>query len=78
MKATIELTRKTRLENAIENGNLSEISYLLTRKIAALNEAVENEEFYRSVLRDNGKADEEAARAAHLKREITMLKNSLK
>lgn len=71
MKAT--LTRKTDLEILIESRNKSAINVLIKQKEIALEEAINNAEWYASIGLD-GMADNEVARQEKLIRDIERLK----
>lgn len=76
MKATIELTKRTFLEEAIANKDNSALISLIERKEEALGEAQENAEFYRSI--GNAEfADNEQTRANHLMRELKSLRAAI-
>ena len=74
MKATIELTRRTALEDVIIRNDNSEKSQMIQEKQRALENAKENAEYYRSIGQ-NEFADNEASRARLLERQIKSLKN---
>lgn len=74
--ATIELIKKTSLEEIIESKNSIAIAALVARKEAALEEARENAAFY-AMLQDGEKADIEAARARLLARQIEKLRAAI-
>lgn len=74
--ATVELIKKTSLEEAVESENVIVIAVLIARKEAALEEARENAAFY-AMLQDGEKADIEAARARRLTRDIERLKAAI-
>jgi hypothetical protein len=73
MKATIELTRRTALEDVIIRNDNSEKSQMIQEKQRALENARENAEYYRSIGQ-NEFADNEASRARLLERQIKSLK----
>lgn len=76
MKATIELMKKTSLEEAIENKDNSALIALIERKEAALEEAQENAEFYRSM--GNAEfADNEQSRANRLMRDLKKMRAAI-
>lgn len=72
MKATIELTKKTALEEMILRNNQSEKDAMIAKKQRALSEAEENAEFYQSIGQAD-MADNEASRARLLERQIKSL-----
>lgn len=74
MKATIELTRRTALEDVIIRNDNSEKSQMIQEKQRALENAKENAEYYGSIGQ-NEFADNEASRARLLERQIKALKN---
>jgi len=74
MKATIELTRRTALEDVIIRNDNSEKSQMIQEKQRALENARENADYYRSIGQ-NEFADNEASRARLLERQIKSLKN---
>ena len=74
--ATVELIKKTFLEEIIESGNSIIVAALIARKKAALEDARENAAFY-AMLQDGEKADIEAARARRLTRDIERLKAAI-
>ena len=74
MKATIELTRRTALEDVIIRNDNSEKSRMIQEKQRALENAKENAEYYRSIGQ-NEFADNEDSRARLLERQIKSLKN---
>ena len=73
MKATSTLTRKTALEILIESRDKSIINALIAKKEIALEEAVNNAEWYAS-LEIDGLADNDVARQEKLIRDIERLK----
>ena len=73
MKATFTLTKKTNLEELVERGNKSEMAEILKAKTKAMNEALENAEFYTSIGNKEF-ADNEASRARLLAKQIATLK----
>ena len=72
MKATIELTRRTALEDVIIRNDNSEKSQMIREKQRALENAKENADYYRSIGQ-NEFADNEASRARLLERQIESL-----
>ena len=72
MTATIELTKRTALEEMIIRNNKSEMSEMIVAKQKALAEAKENAEFYQSIGQTD-MADNEASRARMLERQIKSL-----
>ena len=72
MKATIELTKKTALEEMILRNNQSEKDAMIAKKQRASSEAKENAEFYQSIGQAD-MADNEASRARLLERQIKSL-----
>ena len=73
MTATVELTKRTALEEMIIRNNKSEMSEMIVAKQKALAEAKENAEFYASIGNKEF-ADNEASRARLLERQIRSLK----
>lgn len=73
MTATFTLTKKTALEELIERNNKSEKQQMIETKTKAMNEALENAEFYASIGNKEF-ADNEASRARLLERQIRSLK----
>lgn len=73
MTATVELTKRTALEEMISRNNKSEMSETIVAKQKAMNEALENAEFYASIGNKEF-ADNEASRARLLERQIRSLK----
>ena len=69
MTATVELTKRTALEEMIIRNNKSE---MILAKQKALAEAKENAEFYQSIGQTN-MSDNEASRARMLERQIKSL-----
>ena len=74
MKAT--LTRKTDLEILIESRDKNAINALISKKEIALEEAVNNAEWYASIGLDE-MADNEVARQEKLIRDIKKLKAAI-
>ena len=72
MTATVELTKRTALEEMIIRNNKSELSEMIVAKQKALAEAKENAEFYQSIGQTD-MADNEASRARMLERQIKSL-----
>ena len=72
MTATVELTKRTALEEMIIRNNRSEMSEMIVAKQKALAEAKENAEFYQSIGQTD-MADNEASRARLLERQIKSL-----
>lgn len=75
MKAT--LTRKTDLEILIESRDKNAINALISKKEIALEEAINNAEWYASLGLDE-MADDEVARQEKLIRDIKKLKAAIK
>lgn len=75
--ASIFLVRKTILETTIENGEKAEILSMIEAKEKALDNALENAEYYRSVSNTEF-ADNEESRANRLKKHLISLKARLK
>ncbi len=73
MEATITLIKTDMVTEAINNGNLTEIEYILSVKEKALTNAIEVAEFNRSIG-NNEFAEVEESRARKLKRDIERLK----
>lgn len=73
MTATIELTKRTAIEEMIIRNNKSEKQQMIDSKTKAMNEALENAEFYASIGNKEF-ADNEASRARLLERQIRSLK----
>ena len=76
MKATSTLTRKTALEILIESRDKNAINALISKKEIALEEAVNNAEWYASLGLD-GMADNEVERQEKLIRDIERLKAAI-
>lgn len=74
MKAT--LTRKTDLEILIESRDKNAINALISKKEIALEEAINNAEWYASLGLDE-MADDEVARQEKLIRDIKKLKAAI-
>ena len=74
MKAT--LTRKTDLEILIESRDKNAINALISKKEIALEEAINNAEWYASIGLDE-MADNEVARQEKLIRDIKKLKAAI-
>lgn len=72
MTATVELTKRTALEEMIIRNNKSEKQQMIGSKTKAMNEALENAEFYASIGNKEF-ADNEASRARLLERQIKSL-----
>ncbi len=72
MTATVELTKRTALEEMIIRNNKSEKQQMIDSKTKAMNEALENAEFYASIGNKEF-ADNEASRARLLERQIKSL-----
>lgn len=72
MEATITLIKTDMVTEAINNGNLTEIEYILSVKEKALTNAIEVAEFNRSIG-NNEFAEVEEQRARRLKRDIERL-----
>ena len=73
MRATVTLTKRTALEEMVIRNNKSEKDQMIEAKTKAMNEALENAEFYASI--GNAEfADNEASRARLLERQIKSLK----
>ena len=72
MTATLELTKRTALEEMIIRNNKPEMSEMIVAKQKALAEAKENAEFYQSIGQTD-MADNEASRAKLLERQIKSL-----
>ena len=73
MTTTFTLTKKTVLEELIQRNNKSEKQQMIEAKTKAMNEALENAEFYASIGNKEF-ADNEASRARLLERQIRSLK----
>ena len=73
MTATVELTKRTALEEMVIRNNKSEKDQMIEAKTKAMNEALENAEFYASIGNKEF-ADNEASRARLLERQIRSLK----
>lgn len=76
MKATSTLTRKTALEILIESRDKNAINALIEQKEIALEEAINNAEWYASIGLDE-MADNEVARQEKLIRDIKKLKAAI-
>lgn len=72
MTAIVELTKRTALEELINRNNKSEKQQMIDSKTKAMNEALENAEFYASIGNKEF-ADNEASRARLLERQIKSL-----
>lgn len=72
MTATVELTKRTALEEMIIRNNKSEKQQMIDSKTKAMNEALENAEFYAGIGNKEF-ADNEASRARLLERQIKSL-----
>lgn len=72
MTATVELTKRTAIEEMIIRNNKSERQQMIDSKAKAMNEALENAEFYASIGNKEF-ADNEASRARLLERQIKSL-----
>jgi hypothetical protein len=72
MTATVELTKRTALEEMIIRNNKSEKQQMIDSKTKAMNEALDNAEFYASIGNKEF-ADNEASRARLLERQIKSL-----
>lgn len=72
MTATVELTKRTALEEMIIRNNKSEKQQMIDYKTKAMNEALESAEFYASIGNKEF-ADNEASRARLLERQIKSL-----
>lgn len=72
MTATVELTKRTALEEMIIRNNKPEMSETIVAKQKALAEAKENAEFYQSIGQTD-MADNETSRARLLERQIKSL-----
>lgn len=73
MRATVTLTKRTALEEMVIRNNKSEKDQMIEAKTKAMNEALENAEFYASIGNKEF-ADNEASRARLLERQIKSLK----
>ena len=73
MTATFTQTKKTALDELIHRNNKSEKQQMIDSKTKAMNEALENAEFYASIGNKEF-ADNEASRARLLERQIRSLK----
>lgn len=73
MRATVTLTKRTALEEMVIRNNKSEKDQMIEAKTKAMNEALENAEFYASIGNTEF-ADNEASRARLLERQIKSLK----
>ncbi len=76
MKATCILVKKTELEMLIESGDKTAINKMIEQKERALEEAINNAEWYASIGLD-GMADDEVARQEKLIRDIKKLKAAI-
>lgn len=76
MKATCILVKKTELEILIESGDKTSINKTIEQKERALEEAINNAEWYASIGLD-GMADDEVARQEKLIRDIKNLKAAI-
>lgn len=73
MRATVTLTKRTALEEMVIRNNKSEKDQMIEAKTKAMNEALENADFYASIGNMEF-ADNEASRARLLERQIKSLK----
>nr|DAP82458.1 MAG TPA: hypothetical protein [Caudoviricetes sp.] len=73
MKATCILVKKTDLEILIESGDKTAINKVIEQKEKALEEAINNAEWYASLGLD-GMADNEVARQEKLIRDLEKLR----
>ena len=73
MKATCILVKKTDLEILIESGDKTAINKVIEQKEKALEEAINNAEWYASIGLD-GMADDEVARQEKLIRDLKKLR----
>lgn len=76
MKATCTLVKKTDLEILIESSDKTAINKVIEQKEKALEEAINNADFYSSISLDE-MADNEASRAKRLMRDIAKLKTAI-
>ena len=76
MKATCILVKKTELEILIEIGDKTAINKMIEQKEKALEEAINNAEWYSSIGLD-GMTDNEVARQEKLIRDIKKLKAAI-
>ena len=76
MKATCILVKKTELEILIEIGDKTAINKMIEQKEKALEEAINNAEWYASIGFD-GMTDNEVARQEKLIRDIKKLKAAI-
>ena len=76
MKATCILVKKTELEILIESRDKNAINALIEQKEIALEEAINNAEWYASIGLDE-MADNEVARQEKLIRDIKKLKAAI-
>ena len=76
MKATSTLTRNTNLEILIESRDKNAINALIEQKEIALEEAINNAEWYASIGLD-GTADDKVARQEKLIRDIERLRAAI-
>lgn len=75
MKATCILVKKTELEILIEIGDKTAINKMIEQKEKALEEAINNAEWYASIGLD-GMTDNEVARQEKLIRDIKKIESS--
>lgn len=76
MKVTIELTKKTALEEIINSNDIDTIKSLIERKEMSLKEAEENAAFYESICNEDF-ASNERQRANRLIRDIEIFNTSV-
>lgn len=76
MKATCTLIKKTDLEILIESGDKAAINKMIEQKERALEEAINNAEWYASIGLEDW-ADNEVARQEKLIRDIKKLKAAI-
>lgn len=76
MKATCALTRKTDLEILIESGDKTTINKMIEQKEKALEEAINNADFYSSISL-NEMVDNEESRQKRLIKDIERLRAAI-
>lgn len=76
MKVTCVLVKKTELEILIESGDKTAVNDMIEAKEKALEEAINNAEFYASISLEE-MADNEVVRSKRLIKDIEQLKEAI-
>lgn len=76
MKATCTLIKKTDLEMLVESGDKTAVNDMIEAKEKALEEAINNAEFYASISLEE-MADNEVVRSKRLIKDIEQLKAAI-